>query len=866
MAERPRPAERCSCRNTNCLERPLRRLFRGLGGAVAAWPWPFVLLPLLLSGGLGAGFLFLPQRQANDIEEQFTPTWGPAKADRDFVRRFFPTNDSERFSAARLPTEGTYAAFIAVAAGNGSVLAPAARRDVLRLDSAMRARGYEQLCAVSGGTCAIPNLTQYDEAALENLTFPFSGGFFVGAVLGDVQTDPCGRVLSARALRLLYYLREDGPAAAESRRWLESFLRDVPSELAALGITAVQVTYFTSLSRQQEFEGNTKRVIPLFSITYFLTITFSVVSCLRLSCIRNNVWLACCGVVSAGLAVLSSFGLLLFCGVPFVVTVASAPFLILGVGVDDMFIMIACWEQSSRKEGKSSVKSRLAETYAEAALSVTITTLTDVLAFFIGTWTAFPSVRSFCLYTGTAFVFCYIYTMTFFGAIIVLNHKREQGNRHWLTCLPVGDTDRAETSCSYNACCIGKRSGESPQPESEHPMSIFFKKYYGPFFTNKWIKLLVVLLYGAYLGGSIYGCTQIREGIDLRNLASDDSYVIPYYDDTDKYFSAYGPRVMVVIKESVDYWNETVRLGIENCMQNLEGISYVDKNLSESWLRVYTGLANSGLINIDSQTLFINNLPILFKMVPSFEWDINKTQDKIEASRFFIQTVNVTSAIDEKNLLSQLRETAKQCSVPLMVYHPAFIYYDQYLVIVRNTIQNIIVATGAMLVVSLLLVPNPLCCLWVTFAVASVIVGVAGFMTFWNVNLDSISMINLVICIGFSVDFSAHISYAFVTSGESSANKRAIEALSLLGYPVLQGAVSTILGVVVLAAAKTYIFRTFFKIMFLVILFGALHGLIFIPVFLTFFGNFGRSPQDTKPKPPELGLTNVKVCARQSYF
>ncbi|KFP12421.1 Patched domain-containing protein 3, partial [Egretta garzetta] len=596
-----------------------------------------------------------------------------------------------------------------------------------------------------------------------------------------------------------------------------------------------QVTYFTSLSRQQEFEGNTKSVIPLFSVTYFLTITFSIVSCLRQSCIRNNVWLACCGVVSAGLAVLSSFGLMLFCGVPFVVTVANAPFLILGVGVDDMFIMIASWEQSSRKKGKSDVKSRLAETYSEAALSVTITTLTDVLAFFIGTWTAFPSVRSFCLYTGTAFVFCYIYNMTFFGAIIVLNHKREQGNRHWLTCMPVGVDDQGQQSCLYNACCIGNCSGRSPQPESEHPMSIFFKKYYGPFFTNKWIKLIVVLLYGAYLGGSIYGCTQMREGIDLRNLASDGSYVIPYYNDDDKYFSAYGPRVMVVITESVDYWNETVRLAIENCTQNLEGSSYVDKNLSESWLRVYTQLAESGLTNISNKVLFIKNLPRLFKIVPSFKWDINETQDEIEASRFFIQTVNVTSAVDEKNLLNELRETAKQCSIPLMVYHPAFIYYDQYLVIVQNTIQNVVVAAGAMLLVSLLLIPNPLCCLWVTFAIASVIVGVAGFMTFWNVNLDSISMINLVICIGFSVDFSAHISYVFVTSGESSANNKAIEALSLLGYPVLQGAVSTVLGVVVLAAAKAYIFRTFFKIMFLVILFGALHGLVFIPVFLTFF-------------------------------
>ncbi|KAM6134318.1 patched domain-containing protein 3-like [Pterocles gutturalis] len=845
MAEPRRPAEGCSYRNTNCLERPLRRLFEGLGNSVAACPWPFVLVPLLLSGGLGAGFLLLPQRQANDIEGQFTPTKGPAKGERDFVRRYFPANDSERFSAQRLPTEGAYAALIAVAAGDdGSVLAPAARRDVLRLDAAMRARGYEQLCARSGGACASPNpllplLGGAAGAALDNLTFPVSGRVFLGTALGGVRTDGGGRVLSARALKLVYYLREDGPSAAESQRWLEGFLQTAPAVLAALNFSSIQVTYFTSLSRQQESEGSTKTVIPLFYIANFLTITYSIISCL--SCIRNKVWLACCGVVSAGLAVLSSFGLMLFCGVPFVVTVANAPFLILGVGVDDMFIMIASWEQSLRRKAKSDVKLLMSETYTEAALSVTITTLTDVLAFFISTWTAFPSVRSFCLYTGTAFVFCYIYTMTFFGAIIVLNHKREQANRHWLTCRKSSQP-------------------ETKEPESEHPTSMFFKKYYGPFLTNTWTKLLVVLLYGAYLGVSIYGCTQIREGIDLRNLASDDSYIILYYDDNDKYFSAYGPRVMVVITESVDYWNATVRLGIENCTLNLEDNSYVDKNFSESWLRVYTELARNGLINISNKTLFMNNLATLFQYVPSFEWDINKTQDEIQASRFFIQTVNVISAVDEKNLLNQLRETAKQCSVPLMVYHPAFIYYDQYLVIVQNTLQNVLIAAGAMLLVSLLLIPNPLCCLWVTFAIASVIAGVAAFMTFWNVNLDSISMINLVICIGFSVDFSAHISYAFVASGKASANERAIDALSLLGYPVLQGAVSTILGVVILAAAKAYIYRTFFKIMFLVTLFGALHGLVFIPVFLTFFGNFGRSPHNNKSKDTEHRFRNYKDC------
>ncbi len=43
----------------------------------------------------------------------------------------------------------------------------------------------------------------------------------------------------------------------------------------------VSVSYFTSASRQNEFETNSDSVIPLFSITYFLAINISILSCLR---------------------------------------------------------------------------------------------------------------------------------------------------------------------------------------------------------------------------------------------------------------------------------------------------------------------------------------------------------------------------------------------------------------------------------------------------------------------------------------------------------------------------------------------------------------------------------------------------------
>lgn len=50
----------------------------------------------------------------------------------------------------------------------------------------------------------------------------------------------------------------------------------------------------------------------------------------RLDNVRNKIWVSLMGVFSAGMAVLSSFGFLLYLGVPFVITVANSPFLILG--------------------------------------------------------------------------------------------------------------------------------------------------------------------------------------------------------------------------------------------------------------------------------------------------------------------------------------------------------------------------------------------------------------------------------------------------------------------------------------------------------------------------------------------------------
>ena len=96
----------------------------------------------------------------------------------------------------------------------------------------------------------------------------------------------------------------------------------------------------------------------------------------------------------------------------------------------------------------------------------------------------------------------------------------------------------------------------------------------------------------------------------------------------------------------------------------------------------------------------------------------------------------------------------------------------QFLIVMPTTIQCVAVAAICMMIVSLIMIPNPICSLWVAFSIVSIEIGVVGFMTLWGVNLDSISMINLIMCIGFSVDFSAHISYHFMSRRNMTTDDR----------------------------------------------------------------------------------------------
>ncbi|XP_051266092.1 patched domain-containing protein 3 isoform X2 [Dicentrarchus labrax] len=324
---------------TDCIERPIRICFERMGHFIGSHPWWFLIAPLILSTGLGSGFLFLNDRMSNNIEEQFTPVDGQAKMERKYIQETFPGNDS-MFSRLRLSTDGSFATLIATSDSN--ILTVESLQDILGLDFKVRSMvvqfdnhsfEYMDVCAEVLGSCnsnEILDIIEYKANNIDtvNLTFPWYDSdfrsFTLYLSLGSVNLHKESSVVeSAKAIQLHYYLREDNKTKTDL--WLESFIHLVSN----VSSTSTQVSYSTSMSMQWEFQKSTASIIYLFSITYAIAITFSIISCWRLDNVRTKVWVASCGVLSTGLAVLSGFGALLLLDQPFVMTVASCPFMIL---------------------------------------------------------------------------------------------------------------------------------------------------------------------------------------------------------------------------------------------------------------------------------------------------------------------------------------------------------------------------------------------------------------------------------------------------------------------------------------------------------------------------------------------------------
>merc|ERR1711988_2075013 len=154
-------------------------------------------------------------------------------------------------------------------------------------------------------------------------------------------------------------------------------------------------------------------------------------------------------------------------------------------------------------------------------------------------------------------------------------------------------------------------------------------------------------------------------------------------------------------------------------------------------------------------------------------------------------------------------------------------------------------------------------------------VEVIGLLGLAGLKLNAITLINLIMIIGIAVEFVAHITRAAVlpAPGDKSAKtsaERAVYALYEMGPPVLNGAMSTLLAVICIAASSfVYFVKYFFGIYALTIVVCSWNSLVILPILLSYIvpplpdrasGDAGKQDEGAIPQAQlELQLEKTSV-------
>lgn len=74
-------------------------------------------------------------------------------------------------------------------------------------------------------------------------------------------------------------------------------------------------------------------------------------------------------------------------------------FLHAGIGINDMFIILSGYAETINDQ-MMSIEKRIERTLMTSGLSITITSITDIITFLVGYTSIYTTIQNFCVYTG----------------------------------------------------------------------------------------------------------------------------------------------------------------------------------------------------------------------------------------------------------------------------------------------------------------------------------------------------------------------------------------------------------------------------------------------------------------------------------
>lgn len=920
-------------RNAGILDPPLRyyrfnlvfdQAFRKLGNACATFPLATIGASILVVAVLSIGWVNFaietnpvrlwvsPSSSAAQKKDFFDSAFGPFyRAEQAFL-----VNDTQPSGPGPVLSYNTLAWWFDV------------ESRIRRFRSLKKGATLSDVCFnPTGDACVVQSLTGYFGGSFANLDpetwqtdlvhcteQPGSSGCLPdfqqplskNMVLGGWKDE---NVLLSEALIVTWVVNnhpEGSEQEALAMDWEQSLRNLLISAQGEAKDRGLRLSFSTEISVEEELNKSTNTDAKIVVISYLImflyasfalgSTTLTVKSIMRnpaTTMVQSKFTLGVIGIVIVLMSVSASVGLFSAAGVKVTLIIAEViPFLVLAVGVDNIFLIVHEFERVNITDADEEIKFRIAKALGRMGPSILLSASTETIAFALGIFVGMPAVRNFAIYAAGAVFINAVLQVTMFVSVLALNQRRVESGR--ADCFPCVKVRRAEGVISNGNGAYGY--------EAEGPLQMFVRKLYAPALIDRRVKTLIVVVFLGLFTAGLALIPKVSLGLDQRIAFPRGSYLIPYFNDLDEYFNT-GPPVYFVVRDL----NVTARRGqqeicsrystchpfsLTNVLEQeakRSKVSYITGSTA-SWIDdffAWLNPTNEGCCREDGKVCFNGRDPpwniTLYGMPEGKEfihylkkWIASPTDEDcpfggrapysnsllidssnkaVSASHFRTSHTPLRTQADFINAYASARRIAgsigESQGISVFPYSKFYIFFDQYASIKKLTGTLLGSAIALIFIITSALLGSIATGAIITTTVVMIVVDVIGTMALAGVSLNAVSLVNLIICVGIGVEFCAHIARAFMFPSRSVWEKaksqyrgrdaRAWTALVNVGGSVFSGiTVTKFLGVTVLAFTRSKIFEIYyFRIWLALVVFAATHALVFLPVVLSLVGGEG---------------------------
>ncbi|KAF4076370.1 hypothetical protein AMELA_G00213600 [Ameiurus melas] len=520
----------------------------------------------------------------------------------------------------------------------------------------------------------------------------------------------------------------------------------------------------------------------------------------------------------------------------------------------------------------------------DVAPSMFLSSLSETVAFFLGALSHMPAVRTFSLFAGLAVFIDFLLQISCFVSLLGLDIKRQERNRlDILCCIKLPDSQEEKTDgilyrffkkvyapfilkewvrplvvavfvgmLSFSIAVTDKVDIGLDQQLSM-PDDSFVLHYFGNLteYLHTGPPVYFVVKEGHDYRTS-EGQNQVCGGVGCNN----DSLVQQVY--TASLMRDYS-KISTTPSSWLDDYFDWVKPQSSCCRYYNATGAFCNASVVDPSCVHCRPSTPSGKLRPNG-TDFMKFLPMFLSDNPNIKCGkgghaaystavvLKDNTTDVGATHFMSYHTILKTSADNIDAMKMARELAQNISLSMGLenethgvfpYSVFYVFYEQYLTIAHDTALNLGMSLAAIFVVSAVLLGFELCsAVLVSLTIAMILVNMFGVMWLWGISLNAVSLVNLVMSCGISVEFCSHIVRAFSISTKASRVERAEEALAHMGSSVFSGITLTkFAGIIVLAFSKSQIFQVFYFRMYLaMVLLGAAHGLIFLPVLLSYAG------------------------------